>query len=158
MSACYITIYHKQYLKPIQLSDKKKLENCTSSDIKYYLNLKQSSRILNIVFHYFLLLQLFKLDIQTEVMRLSEDDICCQLKRICRIADQTAPREESVGILTSLNRAEWARCRERLLQGNSTGEIFHYMIERAENRVSNMASRCKTVTHSNLSKEATTIR
>lgn len=63
--------------------------------------------------------QIFEMDVTNEVMRLSEDDICCQLKRICRIADQHSDTaDEAVGILTTQSRDEWARCRERLLEGN----------------------------------------
>lgn len=60
------------------------------------------------------------MDVVNNVMRLSEDDICCQLKRICRMADQSAHNaDESVGILTAQTRDQWARCRQLLLQGLS---------------------------------------
>ncbi|XP_067937012.1 choline O-acetyltransferase-like [Watersipora subatra] len=59
---------------------------------------------------------IFRLDVTNNVMRLSEDDICCQLKRICRIADErSSEADQAVGILTALSRNEWAACRDRLL-------------------------------------------
>lgn len=59
------------------------------------------------------------MDVTNNVMRLSEDDICCQLKRICRIGDSitNSAADEAIGILTSQSRDEWARCRDKLLQG-----------------------------------------
>ena len=63
--------------------------------------------------------QIYKMDVVSNIMRLSEDDICCQLKRICRMADQSArSTDDAIGILTTQSRDEWAKCRQLLLQGN----------------------------------------
>lgn len=65
-------------------------------------------------------------------MRMSEDDICCQLKRICRIAEESPIKEdETVGILTTQSRDEWARCRHRLLLGTTLllHPVTEYMIQ-----------------------------
>lgn len=60
---------------------------------------------------------MFKLDVVNGMNRLTEDDICCQLKRIQMIAEENKLSDAGVGILTSLPRNQWARSREKLARG-----------------------------------------
>lgn len=51
--------------------------------------------------------------------RLTEDDICCQLRRIQAHAEKGDKDEASLGlgILTTLPRDQWAKAREKLKSG-----------------------------------------
>lgn len=52
--------------------------------------------------------------------RLSEDNICCQLRRIRKMAEESLDDSGGLGILTSLPRDEWAEARIKLLEGKNT--------------------------------------
>lgn len=71
-----------------------------------------------------LLLQFFVLEVVANSIRLTDDNIYCQLKRIVQMADEGIAqglRIDKVGMLTAASRDCWAKARSRLMQG-------HYII------------------------------
>jgi len=55
-------------------------------------------------------------EVANNVARLSEDDIGCQLRRICQM-EEAVSEPNAVGLLTTLSRDQWANCRHALLKG-----------------------------------------
>lgn len=62
---------------------------------------------------------MYKMDVVHGFNRLTEDNICCQLRRIRSMADDSIDDSGGLGILTSLPRDHWARARLQLLKGNT---------------------------------------
>jgi len=65
------------------------------------------------------LLQFFVLDVVVDSIRLSDDNIYAQLKRIVQMAEesQAEGNDEPVGILTAAKRNVWASARRLLAEG-----------------------------------------
>ena len=65
-------------------------------------------------------IQFFTVDVNIGNYRLTEGDFARQFQRIVKLANKQAPDNiDPVGILTSINRDEWAEARERLMQGKT---------------------------------------
>lgn len=60
--------------------------------------------------------QFFVLEVVANSIRLSDDNVYCQLKRIVQMADEGEGEADPVGILTGASRDCWARLRNRLLE------------------------------------------
>ena len=67
------------------------------------------NRCLNILFEQFYVLNVFD-----GTRFLSEGELVTQMEKII---NNSEPREEPVGVLTSANRTVWAKQRKRLLKG-----------------------------------------
>lgn len=62
-------------------------------------------------------LQFFKVSVQQGGENISEADLCSQLSRVLKMAEERNQAQE-VGILTSQARHTWAEHRARLMQGD----------------------------------------
>lgn len=60
---------------------------------------------------------MYLLDVVNGYNRLTEDDICCQLRRIRNMAEEKTDDYGGVGILTSLPRDKWAEARSMMKLG-----------------------------------------
>lgn len=60
------------------------------------------------------------LDVVVNYIRLSEDNMYTQLKRIMTMAEEERGQHDAVGILTSDDRRRWAKSRLRLMEGRPT--------------------------------------
>jgi len=67
-------------------------------------------------------LQFFVLDVVVNSIRLSDDNIYAQLKRIVQFAEegQTECKVDQVGILTGAKRNVWAAARKLLAEGTES--------------------------------------
>jgi len=67
------------------------------------------------------LLQFFVLDVVVNSVRLSDDNIYAQLKRIVQMAEEgrAEGNDDQVGILTGVKRNVWAAARKLLVEGTS---------------------------------------
>ena len=75
---------------------------------------------------------MYQLDVVNGFSRLTEDDICCQLRRICKMADEDKSDSGGIGILTSLPRSDWARSRQKLKTG--TKHFYFQQVYRVPKR------------------------
>ena len=74
--------------------------------------------LLNRVFWIFIAyFQFFVLDVVINFTRLSEEDLCTQLGRICKMAEENKEGVDPVGILTAAYRDRWALARGKLMEG-----------------------------------------
>ena len=64
-----------------------------------------------------LIFQLFVVEVVANSIRLSDDNIYCQLKRCVQMAEEGEKNAEALGILTAAPRNTWAAARLRLLEG-----------------------------------------
>ena len=69
---------------------------------------------------------MYQLNVVDGINRLSEDDICCQLRRIQIMAKEASVKDRStgIGILTTLPRDEWAATRDNLKEGGVQKDNF----------------------------------
>jgi len=70
------------------------------------------------------------LDVVVSSIRLSDDNIYAQLKRIVQMAEerQAAGNVDHVGILTGGKRNVWATARQRLAEGVERELLFSYLL------------------------------
>nr|XP_022319344.1 choline O-acetyltransferase-like [Crassostrea virginica] len=74
--------------------------------------------------------QFFVLDVVINFTRLSEEDLCTQLGRICKMAEENKEGVDPVGILTAAYRDRWALARGKLME-ESTNRDSLDAIERS---------------------------
>lgn len=60
---------------------------------------------------------MYRMDVVHGVNRLTEDNICCQLRRIVNMDKDSIDDSGGLGILTTLPRDEWAQARHKLSEG-----------------------------------------
>lgn len=60
---------------------------------------------------------MYQMDVVSGFDRLTEDNICCQLRRIRSMATESIDDSGGLGILTTLPRDQWAIARAKLMEG-----------------------------------------